>query len=105
MPPSKARGNNRMTLLEAISATAVHDVEHQLADALRAVAGAVAMVVTTGPDGLRGLCLLDSEHRDFFDAEDEALSALVATRQSYPDTYVDLLCISASDATGIDVPE
>lgn len=94
-----------MTLLERLAAPEdVASIATRLRSALGGVPGAVGLAVSHFPSGTRALFVIDEAGDAFLDAEERAMRELLSVRRSFPDSAIDMLCISATDAANVDVP-
>jgi hypothetical protein len=95
-----------MTLLDRIHApvdngTITQRLRNELAD----IPGAVGLAVSTYPSGTHGIFVIDTEQPSLFvDMEEEAMERLLRVRREFPDSAIDLLCVSIADADRFNVP-
>jgi hypothetical protein len=89
-----------MTLIEYLEAPADRGtIPQRLAASLRTVPGALALAVSHWPTGTRALLAIDGPSDSFFEAESAAAERLFEIRRDFPDNAIDLLCVSAEDAS------
>jgi hypothetical protein len=95
-----------MTLLDRIEAPLEHaTIAERLTDEFSSVPGAVALAVGQFTSGTRGVLVIDAPETDLFlDAEALALDGLVSVRRDFPESAIDLLCLTLADAARFDVP-
>jgi hypothetical protein len=85
------RAGARSALLHARLVTAMESVPHAAGLALGHI-----------PSGLHGILVIDATGADFIASEGMALERLHLIRRLFPDRTIDMVCIPASEAEGIE---